>query len=128
VAVPLAGRFTLSAMFPATGPAVQVPPPAPTQDQSQVRLAGKVSATEAPVAVAGPAFAATIVYVTVIPGTAKAVPSVLVIDRSAIGLTVVVSVALLLAPLVSVVPPAALTVAVFESVPEAVPLTVALTV
>ena len=55
-------------------------------------------------------------------------PSVLVIERSATALTVVVSWALLLPPLVSVVPPGAVTVAVFESTPEKDPLTVALTV
>ena len=41
--------------------AVQVPPPAPTQVQVQVRVAGKVSATVAPVAFDGPAFEAVIV-------------------------------------------------------------------
>ena len=60
-------------MLPAVGPAVQVPPPAPTQVHVQVRLAGKVSWTEAPVADAGPAFAATIVQVTPMPGTAVVV-------------------------------------------------------
>ena len=41
--------------------AVQVPPPAPTQVQLQVRLAGKVSATVAPVTLLGPALLAVIV-------------------------------------------------------------------
>ena len=38
-----------------------MPPPAPTQVQVQVKTAGKVSATVAPVAVAGPAFEAVMV-------------------------------------------------------------------
>jgi hypothetical protein len=41
--------------------AVQVPPPAPTQVHVQVRDAGKVSATVAPVAALGPALEATMV-------------------------------------------------------------------
>jgi hypothetical protein len=41
--------------------AVQVPPPAPTQVQVVVRLAGNVSATVAPGASLGPAFDAVIV-------------------------------------------------------------------
>ena len=48
-------------MFPATGPAVHVPPPAPTHVHEQVRMPGKVSITLAPVALLGPAFDAVIV-------------------------------------------------------------------
>jgi hypothetical protein len=40
---------------------MQVPPAAPAQVQVAVRLAGKVSATVAPLAVSGPAFEAVIV-------------------------------------------------------------------
>ena len=47
-------------MLPPVGPAVQVPPPAPTQVQLQVKDAGKVSATVA-VVFDGPAFEAVMV-------------------------------------------------------------------
>ncbi len=47
-------------MFPEPE-AVQVPPPAPTHVQVQVRTAGKVSATVLPDAALGPAFEAVMV-------------------------------------------------------------------
>ena len=61
----------------------QVPPPAPTQVQVQVRLAGKVSATVTPVTGSGPALLAVIVYVVLPPGMLVVVPLVLLIDKSA---------------------------------------------
>src|SRR5690606_7722745 len=61
VALPPDGRLTLSLMLPDTGPAVQVPPPAPTQVQLQVNSAGNVSVTVAPLARLGPELPATIV-------------------------------------------------------------------
>ena len=54
------------------------------------------------------------------PGTAVAAPSVFVIERSAVGVSVSVSVALLLPGVGSVMPPGTATVAVFDSVPVAV--------
>src|SRR4051812_13857190 len=60
----------------------------------------------------GPAFEATIWYVTDVPGVAVEGVSVLVIDRSAIRASVSVSVALLPAGAGSVVPAGAVTVAV----------------
>ena len=99
--------------------AVQVPPPAPTQVHVQVRAAGKVSVTVAPVALLGPELLAVIVYVTVPPGVAVATPSVTVIDRSALALSVSVSVAVLFPGVGSVTPPGATTVAVLLSVPVA---------
>jgi hypothetical protein len=82
VTLALTGRFTVSLMFPEPL-AVQVPPPAPTQVQlAPVIVAGSVSVTVAPVTASGPAFDATIVYVTDAPGTAVVCPSVFVIDRS----------------------------------------------
>ena len=57
-----------------------------------------------------------------------ATPSVFVIDRSAVGLRVSVSVAELLPGVGSVTPPGAVTVAVFASVPVAVAESVAVTV
>ena len=53
--------------------AVQLPPPAATHVHvTPVSVAGKVSATVAPVTAEGPALEATMVYVTLLPGiTAK---------------------------------------------------------
>src|SRR5438067_27167 len=101
--------------------AMQLPPPAPMQVQVQVSEAGKVSATVAPVTALGPALDATMVYVVDVPGVADVVPSVSVIDRSALAVTVSTSVAVLLFGFVSVVPPGADTVAVSVSEPLAVP-------
>src|SRR5438105_3095513 len=103
--------------------AVQVPPPAPTQVQVAVRLAGKVSATVAPMTLLGPALLAVIVYVTLPPAAAVVIPSVLVIARSAWGKSVSVSVALLLVGFGSVV--ALDTVAVFDRLPVSDALMVA---
>src|SRR5712675_2465934 len=61
VTLPPAGRLTVLLMLPANVPAVQVPPPAPTQVVLQVSVAGKVSATVAPVAALGPALLAVMV-------------------------------------------------------------------
>src|SRR2546422_8968320 len=100
--------------------AVQVPPPAPTQVQvGATRVAGTVSDTVAPVADVGPALLATIVYVSACPGETAAWPSVFVIDRSAAGMIVSVSVALLFAGFGSVIPAGGVTAAVFDRVPEA---------
>ena len=85
VAVPPTGTFTVSLMFPATGPAVHVAPPAPTQVHDALATWGKdrtLSVTVAPRASAGPAFDTTIVYDTVPPGVYVETPSVLVIARS----------------------------------------------
>ena len=115
VVLPPAGRLTVSLMLPEPE-AVHVPPPAPTHVHVHVREAGNVSAAVAPVALLGPAFEAVIVYVTEPPGVAVVTPSVLVIPRLACGVSVSVSVALLLAAFGS---PARVTVAVLLSVPVA---------
>ena len=62
------------------------------------------------------------------PGTSPAEPSVLVIDRSAVGTKVSVSVAVLLAAVGSVIPAATATVAVLARVPVAVEAIVAVRV
>ena len=92
------------------------------------KIAGTVSVTVAPVTVDGPALEATIVYVTDVPGTSPAAPSVLVIDRSAVGFNVSVSVAALFAAVGSVTPAATAAVAVFASVPVGVEAMVAVRV
>src|SRR3954454_13900634 len=94
-------------------------PPAPTQVQVQVSLAGNVSATVAPVALLGPALDAVIVYVTDPPAVALVTPSVLVIDRSADAPSASTSVAELLPGVGSVTPAGGATVAVFVSDPLA---------
>src|SRR6185295_1324621 len=99
--------------------AVQVPPPAPTQVHVQVNEAGKVSATEEPGALLGPALEAVIVYVTEPPGVAVVTPSVLVTARSALAANVSVSVAELLPGVGSVTPPGAATVDVLLRLPVA---------
>ena len=83
-------------MLPAPA-AVHVPPPAPTQVHVAVSDAGNVSATVAPGALLGPALLAVIVYVTDPPAVTVVTPSVLVIERSACGVIVSVSVAELFA-------------------------------
>ncbi|HQP88359.1 MAG TPA: hypothetical protein PLL76_19085, partial [Thermoanaerobaculia bacterium] len=65
---------------------------------------------------------------TLLPGITVVTPSVFVIVRSAVGLSVSVSVALLLPGVESVTPAGAVTVAVLASVPVAVAETVAVTV
>src|SRR3954469_4015665 len=124
---PPTGRFTVSLMLPLPL-AVQVPPLAPTHVQVAVSDAGNVSATVAPVTALGPALLAVIVYVVVPPAVTVATPSVLVIDRSAVLLIVSLSVAELLPGVGSVTPAGAVTVAVFDNVPVALALIVALTV
>ncbi len=128
VAVPPGGRLTLAPMFPAPA-AGHVPPPAPTHVQvAPIIAAGNVSATVAPTAVLGPALLATIVYAIPDPGTIVATPSVLVIARSATGVSVSVSVAVLLAAFGSTTVAGTVTVAVFEIVPVAPDATAAVTV
>src|SRR4029453_11564457 len=106
-------------MFPDPA-AVHVPPPAPAHVQlAPVRTAGSVSFTLAATTALGPALLATMVYVTFVPGTTDATPSVLVMARSAVGTSVSRSVAELLPGFGSVTPPGRVTVAVFTSVPIA---------
>jgi hypothetical protein len=78
-------------------PAGQVAPPHPTQVHVTLpHSAGNVSATLAPLAALGPALVATIVQVEAPPATIVAIPSVLLIERSALAPSASVSVALLL--------------------------------
>jgi hypothetical protein len=66
----------------------EAPTPAATHDHvTPVIEAGTVSATTALVAVDGPALETTIVYVMGDPGTALSALSVLVIDKSTVGVT-----------------------------------------
>ena len=127
--LPPAGIETVAAMFPEPE-AVKLVPLVPDAVQlTEPKLPGKLSATLAPTASDGPPLLTTIVYVSDVPGTCVVLPSVFVTARSACGVKVSESVALLLPGSGSVVVAAAtLAEAVFESVPvaalETVPLAV----
>src|SRR5204863_91643 len=130
--LPPLGSVTMSAMLP----------PARSEERREgkdgitaettlppVRLAGKVSTTVAPVAVLGPRLLTVTVYVIAVPGTAP--PgwlSVFVTLRSAVGVSGSVSVTVLFDGVGSVTPAGAVIVAVFDRVPVAVGLMVALIV
>lgn len=103
-------------LAPAVATHVHVPDVAP---------AGRASATGALTAVDGPALPTTTVYVVLWPGVADVAPSVFVIDRSAVGFKVSVSVAELLAGVGSVTPAGAAIAAVLTRLPVAVAATVA---
>src|SRR5215467_10127306 len=85
--------------------------PLPVQLKA-VTPAGSASKTDTPVAVLGPLLLTTTVYVVLVPGTTLLTPSSLVTLMSYCGVGVSVSVALLLAGLVSL---AALTLATLVS-------------
>ena len=109
--------------------APHVPPlPAAHVHVPDVAPLGKASVIGAAVAVEGPAFDATIVYVTLVPGTAVAAPSVLVTPRFTRGSAGVADVAVLLAGVSSGIVPGPATVAVLESVPVNVDASVAVMV
>ena len=91
-------------------------------------VAGKVSVTVAPVMADGPAFEVTMVYVRDVPASMVVRPSVLEIDRSAVGVNVSVSVAELLAELVSTTPAGAAMLTVLANEPVAVDDTATTTV
>src|SRR3954447_15153954 len=85
----------------------------------QVKLVtpvGSGSLTATLVAVLGPLLLTTMVYVVLVPGTTEVTPSLLLTLTSFCGVSVLVSVALLLAGLVSL---AAVTVTVLVSEPVA---------
>jgi hypothetical protein len=128
VAVPLGNRSTVALMLPDPEAGHVDPAEAAQVQVAPDSVPGSVSVMVVPIAADGPALDATMVYVTVEPGTSVALPSVLVIDTSARRVMVVVSVAELLAGVGSVDPPGRAIAAVFDSVPVAVDTTVALTV
>ena len=83
------------------------------------RPAGRLSRKVAFVAVLGPLFVITRLYVSVPPAVGVALPAVLTRLRSAEGVTVTVAVPVLLPGVVSVVPGGTLTVATLLIAPEA---------
>lgn len=129
VTVPPDNRFAVVLMLPEPDADEHDDPDEATQVQVAPVIAdGSVSVTVAPVTGDGPVFVATIVYVTDVPATSVVAPSVFVIDRSAVGTKVSVSVAALLPGVGSVTPPGAATVAVFDRDPVAVDITDAVNV
>jgi hypothetical protein len=127
VAVPLGNKSTVALMLPLPDAGHVEPAEAEHVHVAPDSAAGTVSVTVEPIAADGPALDATIVYVTDVPGISVALPSVLVMETSARRVMVVVSVAELLAGVGSVDPPGSATAAVFDNVPVAVEMTVALT-
>src|SRR5262245_10961429 len=87
-----AGRSTVVAMAPEPLVSPQTPPSEALHVHvTPVSTAGKVSLTEAPVTVPGPALTTVIVYVSVSPAITLSTPSVFVTDRSAIRFAVTVT-------------------------------------
>ena len=128
VAVPDDVSVTRSATLPEPLPLAQLEPAEAVHVQiAPTRAAGSGSLTEALVMVDGPAFVTTIVYVSASPAAIEVSPSVLVMIKSAVGVTDVVSVAVLLPDAVSVTPAGASIVAVLAITPAAEATTVAVT-
>ena len=120
VAVPPARSETVDAMSPIPLTAAQLDPAEATHVHvADVIAAGRTSVTGAATTALGPAFVTTIVYVVVVPGTTFTTPSVFVIERSAVGTSVSVSVAVLFPGVGSVTPAGTPIVAVFTRVPVA---------
>lgn len=120
VAVLPGRRSTVVLMLPLPLGAPQAPPVEAVQVQvTLVSLVGTMSLTVAPVTVLGPLLRTVIVYIVCVPATTVFVPSVLVIERSAIGVSVFVSLAVSLFGFGSTAPPGIPTVAVFVIVPVA---------
>ena len=113
------GRFTVSEIDPVPLGEHDAPLDAAQVHVAPLRTAGNESVTVAPLTDDGPTFVATIVYVTLWPGTAVDEPSVFVIVRSAVRLSESTSVAELFVVSGSVDVADAATVAVLESEPVA---------
>ena len=117
--MPPTAKFTVSLILPLPLAAQLEPLDATHVHVAPLSALGNVSETVAPVTTEGPAFDATIVYVTDVPGTSDAEPSVFVTDRSAVIPNVSVSVAELFADVGSVADPPTATVAVLAREPVA---------
>ena len=124
VAVPLGTNVTDALIDPEPEAGHDEPADATHDHVTADRVPGMASVTVAPVIVDGPAFEATTVYVTDVPGTSVVEPSVLVMTRSAVGVNVSLSVAVLLPGTGSVIPAPTDAVAVLVRVPVAPAATV----
>src|SRR5262245_49092026 len=109
----------VSLMSPVPAGALPVAPVPTLVHVGLSSVGGKSSVTLTPVALLGPALLTVMVYVTCWPGTTSVTPLVLVIARSATGVRVLVSVAVLLPGVGSVTPGGGPTVAVLARVPVA---------
>jgi len=127
VAVPPDRTLMLAEMLPDPDAGHDDPADAVHVHVTPVSDAGIVSVTVAPVIADGPAFDTTIVYVSADPANTLESPSVLVIDRSALGVSESVSVAELLAGTVSTTPEGAAMFTVLASDPVAVDETATVT-
>jgi hypothetical protein len=114
-----AGRFTVSLIEPVPLAVHDAPEAATHVHVAPVSSDGKVSTTEAPMTDDGPLLEATIVYLVVVPAVEAVTPLVLVMTRSATGLSVLVSVAELLPATGSTTPLGALIDAELAIVPVA---------
>src|SRR5207248_4219445 len=113
-------RLTVSLILPVPLALNPDAPPLPTAlNVSVVIAAGRLSLTVAPVTSLGPLLATTMVYVVDVPGTTFEALSVLVMLKSAVTVTVSVSVAPLLPGVGSVTPAGTVTVAVLTRLPVA---------
>src|SRR3954468_13991680 len=120
VAVPVTARSNEVLMSPAPLDSAQAEAGSGTQVHvTAVSPVGIRSVTEAPTTDEGPALDATMRYWMASPGKADSRPSSLVIERSACGDSVSLSVAELLAGLVSVEPDGWVTCAVLTRKPNA---------
>jgi hypothetical protein len=128
VTVPPARRFTEAEMLPEPDAGQLDPTDAVHVQVAPERVAGNVSVTVALVIAEGPALEATIVYVRPVPASMVVRPSVLEIETSAVGVNVSVSVATLLAELVSTTPDGAAMVTELANEPVAVDATATITV
>jgi hypothetical protein len=126
---PLGGIVAVIATLPVPEVALQVEAPLCVAHVhvGERRPVGRVSVMLAFVAVEGPEFDTTMSQVVDSPGFTDVLLSVLVIDKSPVGLRASVSVAVLFAEFESVNVLGALTVAVFASEPLAVGVTVPVT-
>lgn len=118
VTVPLTARSTVVAILPDPLAAAHAFGEVAVHVQvTAVSAAGNVSATKAPVTIAGPLFVTTIVYVSCMPGTIVPEPFDFTISRSAVIPTVTGTLSELSPSTGSVVPAGRVTVAVFVIVP-----------
>ena len=129
VAVPPARRFTSTPeMFPTPSNGPLEPTLYDTVQVGFSKATGNVSLMIAPTTSLGPGFVTRIVYVSGVPGIALTFPSVFRIERSPVGSSWVLSVAVLFAGFRSVKFAGGVTVTVLTSVPVAEALIVPFTV
>ena len=128
VSIAPAGTFAVSLILPVPLAEHEAPPVVAHVHVTELSEAGMVSAMVAPTAFEGPLLAAVTVYVTTVPGTADAAPSVFVIVRSPVGFSVSLSEAELFVAVGSTRPDGGAIDAVLATLPVALGSTVAVSV